>query len=141
MSKITTFLSIATAPTILFFINYFCIDVNSFSYISLRLVPAMISSIFFMIFLYAYLHQKEMVLYFTKKFYHKEFSEKEVDYLRSSDLYWVFVTFINTTIQMLMGLYASEMVWVFYSSIGWYIYLFLALVIHIVYGKIFVLRS
>jgi len=141
MPKITTFFTIFLAPIILIIIKYFAIEDKSFSYLFLHLIPAGISSVFFMIFLSAYLYKKEMVLYFTKKFYTKELNKKEVKYLSRSDLYWVFVTFLNTIIQIIIGLYASETIWVFYSSVGWYIYLFLALTIHIAYAKIFVLRS
>jgi len=135
MLKITTLLAIFLAPMILITIKYYGIKSESFSYLYLHLVPAGISSIFFIIFLHAYLNKKELVLYFTRKFYPLKLRQKEVEYLCRSDLYWVFVTFLNTIIQMLMGLYANETIWVFYSSIGWYIYLSLALIIHIIYGK------
>ena len=139
--KKTTLLTIVLAPIILIIIKYIGIDSKSLSYFYLRLFPTFISFVFFVFFLYAYLNQKNMVLYFTKKFYNKKLTQKEIKYLSHSDIYWVFVILVNIIIQILMAFYASETIWVFYSSVGWYFYMFIALVIHIGYGKLFALRD
>ncbi len=133
-------LSLAVAPGILLIFKLFDLQSESLSYIFLRLIPAFISSFFFLFFLNAYIYKKNLILYFTQKFYHKKLTKTELEFLSNSDLYWVGTTLLNTMIQALMGIYADDTLWVFYSSIGWYIYLFIALTVHIVYGKIYALK-
>lgn len=139
-SKITTILSLALAPLILLVIKQFDINSESLTYLFLRLVPALISSIFFFFFLNSYINKKNLILRFTKKFYHKQLSVAELSYLSNGDGYWVVVTFLNTLIQIFTSLFCSDFIWAFYSSIGWYFYIFGALIIQIVYGKIYVMK-
>ena len=139
-SKITTILSLALAPLMLLVIKQFDINSESLTHLLLRLFPALLSSMFFFFFLNSYINKKNLILRFTKKFYHKELSVAELNYLSKGDGYWVIVTFLNTVIQVFTGLFCSDLIWVFYSSIGWYFYIFTALIIQIVYGKIYAIK-
>ena len=139
-TKISTIISLLLAPFLLLIIKLLDLEYDSYSFLMLRLIPAIISLVFFIYFLYAYINNKNLILYFTKKFYHKELSELELEFLSHGDKYWVGVTFLNTIIQATMGIYADNNIWAFYSSIGWYIYLFFALIIQIAYGKIYFLK-
>jgi hypothetical protein len=95
------------------------------------------ASIFFFLFSIAYFSKTHLVLSFTKKFYKKKLDEKEEKYLKGGDVYWMGVTFINTIVLIIMGLFADNYLWAIYSSIGWYIYFFCALFLQIIYGKFF----
>ena len=134
-SKVLTPLSLLFAPLFLLYIHFYSIDKESFFYISARMIPSLISLFFFLLFLSAYLSKKALVLGFTKRFYKKELSDTEIVFLKKSDLYWVGVTLFNVLIQTLFGIFANDYMWAFYSSIGWYIYFFIALIAQIIYGK------
>jgi len=103
----------------------------------IRLIPALISASFFLFFLNGYLQKKELILTTTKKFYNKLTKQKE-EYLAKSDGYWAFVIFLNTIIQVGLVFYDNNELWAFYSSVGWYIFMFLALILQIVYGKFYI---
>lgn len=133
--------SLIIAPIILLTLTLLDWDSESFGYIVSRLIPAAISSLFFLYFLNAYIHNKNLILYFTQKFYSKALSDEELKFLDKGDLYWVGVTLLNTIIQAFMGLYAANALWVFYSSVGWYIYFGIALGVQIVYGKVYALNG
>ena len=100
-----------------------------------KLIPALLSAGFFFAFLFAYLAKKEMVLSFAKRFSPKEIDSITQEYLASSDIYWVFVLLLNTLIQLFLVFYDDNRLWAFYSSLGWYIYLFVALTLQIIYVK------
>lgn len=134
-SKIFTPLSLLFAPLFLLYIHYYGIDRESLFYVSARMIPAFISFFFFLLFFSAYLGKKSLVLGFTKRFYKKTLSDLEEKFLKNSDLYWVGVTLLNVLLQALFGLFGDDYVWAFYSSIGWYIYFFTALIAQIIYGK------
>ncbi len=134
-SRVLTPLSLLFAPLFLLYIHFYGIDKDSFFYISARMIPSLISLFFFLLFLSAYLSKKALVLSFTKRFYKKILTGKEEQFLKNSDLYWAFITFLNVVIQTLFGLFSNDYIWAFYSSIGWYIYFFTALTVQIIYGK------
>jgi len=99
-------------------------------------LPVLVSGFFFVIFVNAHFKGKKLILHYTQKFYKKELSLSEQEYLAKGDAYWMFVTFFNTFLQLLFGLGDNQMLWLFYSSIGWYILFFFALALQIIYGKI-----
>lgn len=102
----------------------------------IRLIPALISASFFLFFLNGYLQKKQIILTMTKKFYNKLTQQKE-NYLAKSDGYWAFVILLNTIIQIGLVFYDNNELWAFYSSVGWYIFMFLALIAQIVYGSFY----
>jgi uncharacterized membrane protein len=101
-----------------------------------KLVPVVLSAVFFVLFVDSSLNKKELIYSFTTKFYPKQFQEWEVSYIKKGDAYWAVVTFINTLIQVFVVYFADDFVWAFYTSVGWYIFFFMALFIQIVYGKL-----
>lgn len=105
-----------------------------------KVIPALISLTFFIIFLIAYIQDKKIILSFTRKFYKKEIDQRTIEYLGSSDGYWAIILLINTSIQTGFIFYNNHELWAFYSSVGWYIYLFFAFILQVIYEKIFIKR-
>lgn len=103
---------------------------------TVKYIPVTLSSIFFLMFIDSHVNKKYMILAFTKKFYKKELREIEVEFLKRGDLYWVYVMLINTLIHIYIVNFTSDIVWALYSSVGWYIYFFGALIAQIIYGKV-----
>ncbi len=103
---------------------------------SVKYIPVTLSTIFLLLFIDSHLHKKYMILGFTKKFYSKELTYEEVQYLKNGDAYWVVVMLINTLIHLYVVNFTNDIIWAFYASVGWYILFFSALILQIVYGKI-----
>lgn len=123
-----------TTPLIYFLFVLTAYMVQSISFV--KLIPALISASFFLFFLGAYIQKKELILRMTKKFYNKLSKEQE-EYIAKGDGYWAFVIFLNTLIQIFLVFYDNNELWAFYSSIGWYIFLFIALILQIIYGHFY----
>jgi uncharacterized membrane protein len=117
-------------------IAYYLTDIES-----IKLIPAVISALFFLLFLFAYLYDKKMILRFTKKFYTKELNQNEIEYISRGDGYWAIVTFVNSMIQTLLALYGNSVFWAIYSSVGWYIYFLFALILQVAYGKVYAIKK
>ncbi len=126
------------APIIYFVFLLLAYILSSMEFV--KIIPSLISAMFFVLFLSAYIQKKELVLTFAKKFMKKELVYEEERYIARSDGYWAIVTFINTSIQIVLAFYANENIWAFYSSIGWYFYFFIALFFQIAYGKFYILK-
>ncbi len=105
---------------------------------AVKYIPVTLSMIFLLLFIDAHLHKKEMILGFTRKFYHKKLADNEVEFLKRGDGYWVWVMLINTLIHLYVVNFSSDIVWAFYASVGWYILFFTSLFIQIIYGKVYV---
>lgn len=101
-----------------------------------KLVPVALSAVFFVLFVDATLNKKELIYTFTTKFYPKKLEYWEINYIKNGDAYWALVTFINTLIQIAVVYLANDYIWAFYTSIGWYIFFFMALFSQIIYGKL-----
>jgi uncharacterized membrane protein len=106
----------------------------------IKIIPALISTLFFLLFLFAYLYDKKMILKFTKKFYKKELNHKEIEYISHGDGYWAIVTFINSMIQAVLAFYGDSVFWALYISVGWYLYFLLALILQVAYGKVYAIK-
>lgn len=137
LSNVGSIISLAFAPAFLIYINYFQPDESSVFYLGAKMIPSLYSLVFFFLFSAATFSKKHLVLKLTKQFYKKELDEKELEYLKTGDAYWMGVTFINTIILINMGLFADNVTWALYSSVGWYAYFFSALALQIIYGKVF----
>lgn len=107
------------------------------SFETVKYIPVTLSSIFFLMFVDSHYNKKYMVLGFTQKFYKKDLKEEEVAFLKRGDFYWVLVMLINTLIHLYIVNFSSDFVWAFYSSVGWYVYFFGALLVQIIYGKVY----
>lgn len=104
---------------------------------TVKYIPVTLSSIFFLVFVDSHFNKKYMVLGFTQKFYKKDLKEEEIAFLKRGDFYWVFVMLVNTLIHLYVVNFTSDIIWAFYSSVGWYVYFFGALIAQIVYGKVY----
>jgi uncharacterized membrane protein len=102
----------------------------------IKLIPVLISATFFFVFLNAYIQNQTLILNMTKKFY-RNLDQKKADFIAKGDGYWALVIFINTLVQLGLVFYDNNELWAFYSSIGWYILMFVALVLQIVYGHFY----
>jgi len=107
------------------------------SFETVKYIPVTLSSIFFLMFVDSHFNKKYMVLGFTQKFYKKDLKEEEIAFLKKGDFYWVFVMLINTLIHLYVVNFSNDIVWAFYSSVGWYVYFFGALIAQIIYGKVY----
>ena len=134
--KLATLSYLIFAPAFLLYLRFGEIDQDSFFYMSAKMIPSLISLFVVFLFLAAVLGEKSLTLTLTKRFYKKELNEKEVEFLSKSDIYWFFVTLLNSAILIYMALYVSNELWATYSSVGWYLYLFFALSLQILYGVV-----
>lgn len=105
-----------------------------------KFIPVFTAMAFFTIFAYASIKRQEMIYRFTKKFYKKELSPQEVQFLKNGDAYWAFVILIYTVVLGSLVYYGDDLLWAFFSSIGWYLYFLAALFVQIVYGKRYAIK-
>ena len=103
-----------------------------------KMIPALISGSFFLFFIFSFIQKKGIILSMTQRFYKKELNPEKQRFLASSDAYWAVIIFMNTLVQIGLVYYENNELWAFYSSIGWYIYLFIALAFQILYEKLFI---
>ena len=104
---------------------------------SVKYIPVTLSAIFLFLFVDSHYNKRYMILGFTRKFYKKILKKEEVEFLKKGDGYWVVVMLINTLIHLYVVNFTSDIVWAFYSSVGWYILFFTALLSQIIYGKVY----
>ena len=136
LSKIGPIAYFIFAPAFLLYIRFGDIDESSIFFLSAKLIPAVFSLVVVFLFLGAVMGKKSLTLTLTEKFYKKKLNDKERVFLAASDSYWLGVTFVNSSILLYLGLYSEGSIWAIYSSIGVYIYLFVALILQILYGVI-----
>jgi len=105
-----------------------------------KFVPVTLSLIFFLLFVDAAYYKKHMILGFTKQFYRKELSDAEEAFVKNGDWYWAVVTFVNTLIQIYVIYNGDDILWAFYTSVGWYILFFVSLIVQIIYGKAYAVK-
>jgi len=134
LSKLLPFFPLIFVSLFMLYIKFGLFDESSFLYVSSKMVPAVFSLFAVSLFLIAVMRKNSLTLTLTKRFYKKELNSKEEVFLAKSDLYWFFVTAFNTLIIVYLTLYASNTIWAIYTSLGWYLYLFLALTLQILYG-------
>ncbi len=107
------------------------------SFQTVKYIPVTLSAIFLFLFVDSHYNRRYMILGFTKKFYKRELKDEEIEFLKKGDGYWVFIMLINTAIHLYVVNFTSDIIWAFYSSIGWYILFFTALFAQIIYGKVY----
>ncbi len=117
---------------VLLMVAYFSTSLNVVKYI-----PIFTSMVFVSIFIHATINKTEIIFRFTKKFYTKQLSDKEVLYLKNGDLYWAIALFIYMLALFSVVLMGNDMLWAILSSVGWYIYFIIILTIQILYGKLY----
>ena len=134
LSKLLPFSPLMFVLLFMLYIKFGTIDENSFLYVSSKMLPAVFSLLAVSLFLTSVVRKNSLTLSLTKRFYKKKLNPKEEVFLAKSDLYWFFVTALNTLIIIYLTFYASNTTWVIYTSVGWYLYLFFALTLQILYG-------
>ena len=107
---------------------------------TVKYIPVTLSTIFLLLFIDAHFNKRYMILGFTKRFYPKKLTKEEEDFVKKGDGYWVVVMLINTLIHLYVVNFCSDILWAFYSSVGWYILFFTALAVQIIYGKVYVVK-
>lgn len=110
------------------------------SFQTVKYIPVTLSIIFLSLFIDSHYNKREMILGFTRRFYKKELTSAEIEFLKRGDGYWVGVMLINTLIHLYVVNFSSDIVWAFYTSFGWYILFFGALITQIVYGRVYAVQ-
>lgn len=118
--------------SVLLFISIFYLNFKL-----VKFIPVFISMAFFLFFLDSLLGKKQIIYRLMKKYYPKKLTDNEVLFLKNGDLFWVVVTCINVLIQACLAYLNYDLLWAFYTSVGWYIYFFFALIGQVVYGRIY----
>ena len=135
-SKIAPIIYFIFAPSFLLYLRFGEIDESSIFFLSAKVIPALFSLIIVFLFLAAIVSKKHLTLTLTEKFYKKKLNDKERVFLAASDGYWLGVTLLNSSVLLYLGLYGEGSFWAIYSSVGVYIYLFVALLLQILYGVV-----
>ena len=134
LSKLLPFFPLIFVSLFMMYIKFGTFDENSLVYVSSKMVPALFSLLAVALFLASVVRKNSLTLALTRRFYKKKLNPKEEAFLAKSDLYWFLITALNTLIILFLTLYASNTTWAIYTSIGWYLYLFFALILQILYG-------
>ena len=111
---------------------------NSFN--TVKFIPVFSAMAFFSIFAYGAIYKKELIYKFTARFYKKKLSDAEIIFLKKSDAFWAFSILLYSILLISLVYYGDDALWVFFSSIGWYIYFLLILSLQILYGKVYALK-
>lgn len=128
--------SLKSISTPIIYFGFIVIAYTLESMAFIKLIPVLISATFFFVFLNATIQKQSLILNMTKKFYKKLDPRKEA-FIAKGDAYWAIVIFVNTLIQLFLVFYDNNELWAFYSSIGWYILMFAALITQIGYGHFY----
>jgi hypothetical protein len=120
---------------VLLSLAYFTNSLNT-----VKFIPVFSSISFFTIFAYGALKKGEFIYNITKKFYKKDFSDAETLFLKSGDSFWAFSLLLYSIFLLVLIYTVEDSTWAFFSSIGWYIYFVLTLVIQIAYGKLYAIK-
>ena len=134
LSKILPFFPLIFVSLFMLYMKFGSFDENSLFYLSSKMVPALFSLLAVSLFFVSIVRKNSLTLSLTRRFYKNDLNSKEEAFLAKSDLYWLFVTLLNTLIIVYLTLYESNTTWAIYTSVGWYFYLFLALFLQVLYG-------
>ena len=107
---------------------------------TVKLIPVFSAITFFGIFAYGALQKKELIYKFTTRFYKRGLSNEERVFLKKGDTFWAVSILLYATLLMLLVYYGDDSLWAFFSSVGWYLYFVLTLVLHITYGKLYAIK-
>jgi len=119
----------------LLFIAYFN---NNFE--TVKFIPVLSAMAFFGIFAYSVLKKNELIYKFTTRVYKKKLSDEEILFLKQGDFFWAVAIFIYAMFLLSLVYLATDEVWAFFSSIGWYIYFGITLFIQVTYGKMYAIK-
>jgi len=122
---------------------YFLLLCFAYFHASLEVVkwiPVFTALTFFAIFTHSALKKGELIFRFTQKFYKKNLTEAEVLFLKKGDSFWAFALFVYIVLLISLVYYGNDVLWAFFSSLGWYIYFSIVLAIQIIYGKTYAIK-
>lgn len=120
-------------PIILIIIGFASFLVNDI--LVLKSFPLILSMFFFLAFIYAHISKKFFLLEYISKF--KKISNSERDYLEKTHLIWIIVTLINVLLHSYFLFYATIEMWTFYTTVGWYILLGVAILFQILFRSFY----
>ena len=120
-------------PIILIIIGLISIQQDSF--LMLKSFPLILSSLFFLAFIYAQITQEFFLIKFIGRF--KKLDNSEKKYLEKTHLIWVVVTAINVSLHSYFLFYRSTAEWTLYSTIGWYILLACGILFQILFRRFY----
>lgn len=128
-----SFLKISFQPIILIIIGL--ISTQQDSFLMLKSFPHILSSLFFLAFIYAEITKEFFLIKYIGKF--KKLDEKEEIYLQKTHAIWIGVTAINVSLHSYFLFYRSTAEWTFYSTIGWYILLACGILFQILFRRFY----
>ena len=117
------------------FIAYFNND-----FATVKFIPVLSALAFFAIFAHSVVKKNELIYKFTTRVYKKQLSDGEILFLKQGDLFWSVAIFIYAMFLLSLVYFASDAVWAFSSSIGWYIYFGITLFVQVTYGKMYAIK-
>ena len=120
-------------PIILIVIGLISIKMDNF--LILKSFPLIISTLFFLAFIYAQITKEFFLIKYIGKF--KKLDEKETIYLQKTHLIWIVVTAINVMFHSYFLAYGSLNEWTFYSTVGWYILLGCGIAFQIIFRRFY----
>lgn len=100
-----------------------------------KIVPVLITSLFFVKFAEAVIFQRPFLATMVQKTPKMVWSEEKLAFIDSAHSYWLIVTGINLLLQIAV-LFASMKIWALYTTVGWYLLFGGALLLQIIYGKV-----
>ena len=128
-----SFFKTSFQPIILIIIGLVSIQQDSF--LMLKSFPLILSSLFFLAFIYAQITQEFFLINFIGRF--KKLDDSEKIYLEKTHLIWIVVTAINVALHSYFLFYRSTAEWTFYATIGWYILLACGILFQILFRRFY----
>jgi hypothetical protein len=100
-----------------------------------KVLPVLISALFFVKFTDAVLQEKPFLAAMVRKVPKVAWTDAKLAFIDNSHGYWMVVTGINLLLQIVV-LFAPLSVWALYTTLGWYMLFGTALAAQIIYGKV-----
>lgn len=122
------------------FVFFLCVAYFYSSFKIVKYIPVFTALLFAALFMSAAVQKRALIFTLTQRFYKKKLSDAETDYLKKGDLFWAVGIFVYALLLIAIIAFDSDVLWAFFSSLGWYLYFILLLIIQIIYGKSFALK-
>ena len=120
-------------PIVLIFIGLITIIFKSS--LILKSFPLILSTSFFIVFIYSQVTKKYFLIQYIQKF--KELDDAEIIYLKKTHIIWIIVTLVNVLLHTYFLFIGTIEEWTFYSTIGWYILLGCGILFQIIFRKFY----
>ncbi len=101
----------------------------------LKITPSILAFIVTSFIFYSYITKSSFVIYYISKF-KKNLSDEEKIYLQNSTLFWFFVALVNLALHIYIIIYCDILIWMGYSSFGWYFIFILAGMLQYLHRKL-----